>query len=198
MILDARFPFLSEIHEGSVKAMRHAVLCTVEVKRTIVSRDITSIRRDVLNLQEEFDAIRSRHREYKHAYWSTPRSLAFGFNTGTRLKTLAKHFFVRPVAWTDMFVMTHDFRGQKPELGKGGIIRPEGTTHDHCGTLFRTADPLSDFYAMLITHSFEILAERNVPDSMVPSIIRSYYGWGTDKNARMSMPFSDAPLASQS
>lgn len=189
MVLDARFPFLSEIHEGSVKAMRHAVLCTVEVKRTVVSRDIVSIRKDVLELQNEFDAIRSRHREYQHSYWSTPRSLAFAFNTGRRLKTLASHFFIEPVAWTDLFVMNHDFLGDRPELGTGGILRPEGTPSDHCGMLLRTADPLSDFYAMLIAQSFEILAERNVPDRRVPSIIRSYYGWGTDKDAIWSMPF---------
>ncbi|KSV76011.1 hypothetical protein N185_16315 [Sinorhizobium sp. GW3] len=191
MVLDARFPFLSEIRDGSVTAMRHAVLCTVEVKRTIVSKQITTIRKDVIFLQNEFEQIRRRHRDYTHAYWATPRSLAFGFRTATRLKTLADHFFVHPVAWTDLFVMAHDFRDDRPTLGAGAIMRPEGTPCDYVGTLLRTPNPLSDFYAMLVTHSFEILAERAVSDQRVSRIIRSYYGWGTGKDAWKSVPFSD-------
>jgi len=50
MILDARYPLLAENADGSVLAMLHSVIKTIEVKTRITTRDISKAWKDAIEI----------------------------------------------------------------------------------------------------------------------------------------------------
>lgn len=181
MILDSRFPLLNETESGVVYAMQHALLATIEVKRTLGEPEIKSIRENTISTQN--DKAQVPEIGFKNIYWSRPESLAFAFRSRSTLKTMASHFFIAPVAWCDIYILEHDFECGGSDRGIGALVRVEQEIIGQKGMTCRTENPLSDFYYMALEKSFDVLSERNVPDGAMQEIISAYYNWSNIKES---------------
>lgn len=178
MIVDSRFPILNETKSGVVHVMQHALLCTVEVKRTLGKTQISTIRKDILALHK--DKVQQPALSIENnLFWSPPTTVVLAFRSDSTLQTLVDHFYKRPIAWGDMFILEHDFECRGTDRGIGALIRIEGTKSDYECMTCRIENPLSDFYYMLIEQSFDVLSTRGLPDGAMRDVISSYYNWST-------------------
>lgn len=178
MILDSRFPILNETSNGVVHAMQHALLATVEVKRTLGKEQILTIRKDIATLVAD-RAEKPELTMDDGDLWTEPSTMVFSFRSEATLKTLARHFFQEPVAWCDMFIVEHGFECGGEPKDMGAMIRVEGEEDRYEGMVCRVRTPLSDFYYMLVEHAFAVLAARDLSDHAMRDVISSYYSWST-------------------
>lgn len=191
MVLDSRFPILNETRGGIVHALQHAVLCVVEVKRTLGGREVAAIRKDVLALESDHAQPSRWTSAGWGGRWRPPAALALAYRSDGTLETLAGHMFRQPAAWCDVFVLRHGHGCGGAPPGVGALIRVEGTPDDYTGMTCRTVHPLSDFYYMLVQQAFEALADRAIPDNAVGRVINAYYSWGTLRDTFSLHRFKD-------
>src|ERR1039458_5785263 len=87
MLLDSRYPLLSHHADGSVTAMMHSVICTVEVKVSIN-------RREMLGIKKHHDTIFQPNSEQFPRYiYGSILSHAFCYRSSLQDQKLAEHFY---------------------------------------------------------------------------------------------------------
>ncbi len=89
MILDARYPLLSENADGSVLAMLHSLIGTVEVKTRISTSNLRKLWNDSATIK----LIASEININKSEFFGSLLSYAVAYRCKNRLKTLAERFF---------------------------------------------------------------------------------------------------------
>jgi hypothetical protein len=188
MILDSRFPLLNETEGGVVHAIQHALIAAVEIKRTLGRAETEAIRNDVLMLGEDIAQIPVLAE--KPVEWSAPASIALAFRSRSRLDTLARHYFRLPPALCDVYVLEHRFDCRNVSAGVGAFLHVEGDNRGAYGVSARTGNPLSDFYYMLLERCYEVVAERNIENTSLRSIVSSYYNWSNVADSSKTHRFS--------
>ncbi|MHB1301033.1 MAG: DUF6602 domain-containing protein [Burkholderiales bacterium] len=157
IVMDARYPLLAENEDGSVLAMLHSVISTIEVKRTLVKKEVLKIRKSaslVAALQTEvFPAL---------GEWGGVIQLVFAYRAGITLDTVANHYFDgytpnEPSSFIHI-LRAHD-RDQVTDEGPLGahVWLEAGETP----AVSTTLAPLSDFYYQLIQDGFYTLNARD-------------------------------------
>ncbi len=175
VVMDARYPLLAENEDGSVLAMLHSVIATIEVKRTLVKKEVLKIRKNaslVADLQAEVFP--------GSGEWGGVIQLAFSYRSGITLNTVANHYF-DAYSPNDPASFIHILRAhvgdQKTDEGLlGAHVWLEAGEHPAVST---TLAPLSDFYYQLIQDSFYTLAARDFDYGDLGEHAMAYMNWGT-------------------
>jgi hypothetical protein len=183
MVLDSRYPLLSQNANGSVLAMFHSVIATIEVKTTLGKREIEDI-------WKKADSIEALHHEQQSGT-GIPiylYQMGFAYRTSLRLKTVFKHFFQRTCNYYPFVFLrilrlhAKDHVDEKP-LG-AGLWFERGTDP----ALLRSQSPLSDLYYDLTLQCLSSLGQRNFGFSEISYHIQHYLTWGTHPDDRPPLP----------
>lgn len=89
MVLDARYPLLAENLDGSVLAMLHSVIRTIEVKTNLTSKDIQKISNDmrkIRTLMNEIDIFNNAEA------FSSPTTQVFAYRIKNSLDAIESSF----------------------------------------------------------------------------------------------------------
>ncbi|KAB8044631.1 hypothetical protein GCM43_05405 [Janthinobacterium aquaticum] len=90
MVLDVRHPLLAENADGSVLAMLHSVLRTIEIKANLKTEDIQKS----LLAAERVEFLASEVHEFGTSdSFTFPQSLLLAYNCAHRLSSIEKSFF---------------------------------------------------------------------------------------------------------
>ncbi|MCG3703103.1 hypothetical protein L5F68_02015 [Aliarcobacter butzleri] len=193
MIIDTRYPFLSVNLDGSVLAMLHSVIHTIELKTNLISSDIKKISSDIskirmlINEVEEFDDIGS---------FMSPINSAFAYRIKNKLETIELHFqnYCKPELFHfDLMILCieeKEFKKIKfgcelhyePIFGKDFSEEELKELKINNGFLFGNRPcytPLSDFYYSLVQNSYYILGERDYSFNQIGRHIMDYMSWST-------------------
>lgn len=163
MVLDARYPFLNVNLDGSVLAMLHSVVATIEVKTNITSKDVKKVCSDSKKLHRLYDEIYSDDDDWNRAF-----TKCFAYRSKIRLKTLASAFYENAdpfKAYFDLHLMRLHASDQKlsEQIGVELHFEPdieEGNnsveSYFLCEMYKKT--PLSDLYYELVQKVTTLLA----------------------------------------
>ena len=102
MLVDPQYPYLSQNENGSVVAMMHSVLSTIEVKLNLKGKEIKKIRKDTSTIQ------RFSNKVFPGGSWSKIFQYGIAYKTGFRLETVEKNFFVgyeENPPYTDLYIL---------------------------------------------------------------------------------------------
>lgn len=193
MILDTRFPLLAENLDGTVLAMLHAVVETIEVKTNLTSSDIKKISSDI-------SKIRDLMNEVKETNFSYPLTSVFAYRIKNKIDTIEDsysrhcepdfyHFDLMVLRFKDSGMNINDigcelhfepieFDSQQ-ELITTNVIPETAFKKGFMLTTRPSYSPLSDVYYHLVQSGYYLLGERNYDFSAIGSYINQYMSWST-------------------
>lgn len=178
MVMDARYPLISENKDGSVIAMLHSVLATIEVKLSLDRKEVNKMRnnaRAITKLASE--VFKSRNK------WSGVLQYGFAYQAKAKLITIGKYFFNDHKANdppTDLFVI----RAHKSDLQTGEIMLGADfwLETSRYPAMITTKAALSDFYYTLLQNSYYKLGYRKDDFTNIGQQMNEYMVWGTFPN----------------
>ncbi|MDT3735872.1 MAG: hypothetical protein ROZ00_06595 [Denitratisoma sp.] len=175
MVIDSRYPLLAENEDGSVLTMLHSVIATIEVKLTLVKKEILKIRKNALIVSGvQTEAFPSS------GEWGGIIQLAFAYRAGITLDTVADHYFdghsPQDPASSICVLRVHDRDQTTSEGPLGAHVWLEAGQQLATAT---TLAPLSDFYYRLVQDGFYTLATRNFDFGDLSQHLMLYMNWGT-------------------
>lgn len=186
MILDARYPLLSENGDGSVLAMLHSVIKTIEVKTRMTSQDI----RDMWKNSMEIMSLASEVKKYGGFEWGAVSTLGFAYRSANRLSSVEDKYIEAADPWKtslDIYLLSVH---EKDRLAgkKHGVelhFEPEFKTEKsrkvtgYFPTTRPSYTPLSDLYYCLVQDSYYVLGQRNYSFTDIGKHVMSYMSWAT-------------------
>jgi len=175
MVIDSRYPLLAENEDGSVLTMLHSVIATIEVKLTLVKKELLKIRKNSLRIAE----LQSETFPSSEG-WGGIMQLAFAYRAGVSLVTVGRHYFEghthQDPASSICILRVHD-RDQLTDEGPlGAHVWLEA---GEVPAALTTLAPLSDLYYSLVQDGFYTLAERNFDFGDLAEHPMLYMNWGT-------------------
>jgi len=184
MILDARYPLLSRNADGSILAMLHAVITTIEVKSNISTKDLSKVWKD----SEYIEAI--AREAYPSFGWQSVACCAFAYRSRNRLRTLSQRFFetgAKSKGYLDLYLMILPEKDQGSSMGAGAYLHFEAGPHpEHANTEVLTPmlvpmhTVLSDFYYRIIQDSYYTLSSRGQDFNSIGQQIMDYLSLSVD------------------
>lgn len=197
MVLDSRYPLLAENLDGSVLAMLHSVVQTIEVKTNLTSGDVKKISTDIQIIRSLIDKVD----DYKDACsYKTPITSALAYRIKNKLESITKayrlnsnpalfHFDLSILRLNDNELNDEDVGCQlhyEPIIGIGAEElkkKYDLGDEDICDGFLLTSIPcytvLSDFYYHLVQSGYYILGERDYSYSDIGEHIMEYMEWST-------------------
>jgi hypothetical protein len=172
LILDARFPLLSNNIDGSVIAPLHAVISTIEVKSRLCTREIQNIEKSHTKIVSIRKTLHPDTQKFTHGgYYS------LSYFAGNTLKHYLKNYFDKTninIKEIESFILKVK-DSDVDKYGKtGAILRHERRSDEN---IMSSSNILSDFYYMLIQDSIQILASRNYDLNNLDRIVGQYFNW---------------------
>jgi hypothetical protein len=196
MVLDSRYPLLAENMDGSVLAMLHSVVWTIEVKTNITVTDIKKISNDVKKirlLMNEIDIFNPPHS------FCAPTTFAFAYRTRSKLESIERayyehcqpndfHYDLTILRSTELeansekigcqFHFEPTFDEKVSDLQADGFSENEIKV-EHVLLTMPSHTPLSDFYYSLVQSGYYSLGDRNFSFHDIGAQIMSYMSWST-------------------
>ena len=197
MILDSRYPLLSENLDGSVLAMLHSVVHTIEVKTNLTSNDVKKTSENISKIRKLMNEVDIF--DFDNSY-SSPITNALAYRIKNKLETIESHFQKNSnpsIFHFDLIILRlpkHDFNNKEigcqlhyEPISKDEIDSLENQNEiDECsltnGFLFGTIaehTPLSDMYYSLVQNGYYILGDRNFTFQDIGIHMMSYMSWST-------------------
>ena len=178
MVLDSRYPLMAQNDDGSVLAMLHSVIGTIEVKRTLTKAEIQKIRKNTLKA----NALQCQlHPEQSE--WGAVLQMAFAYRSSIKIATIEKHFFAdwesNPIL--PFMDVLRILKSDAPDSSKSFGVQIWLETGDLPATS-TTVSPLSDFYFHLVQDAYYTLGARDYGLNDVGSHLNEYMTWGTYPN----------------
>lgn len=197
MILDSRYPLLSENLDGSVLAMLHSVIQTIEVKTHLTSNDVKKISSDthkIRKLMNEVDIFNC------NGCYKAPITSAFAYRIKNKLETIESYFQENSQPSTSHFDLSilrlpeKDFNNKEigcelhyepvteEDIKKANDQEKIDEWKSKKGYLFGTRasyTPLSDFYYSLVQDAYYILGDRDFTFNDIGMHIMHYMSWST-------------------
>lgn len=186
MILDSRYPLLAENADGSVLAMLHSVIQTIEIKTRITPKDIEKSWIDastIMKLASEVD-------EYGSDSWCSVHTSALAYRSSYLLDTLEDKYieFGKPEkAGLDIYIMRLAEKDQmnSKEIGAELHFEPDFESDESekvigfvptCRASFTI---LADLYYHLVQSSYYTLASRDFSFADIGEHFMQYMAWAT-------------------
>jgi len=180
LILDSRYPLLSENNDGSVLAMVNSVVAAIEVKTRITTRDVSSMWENNIStlslLKEEWPDDESA--------FCVPLTLGLAYRSRNRFDTLADNYFAigNPQKGNlDLYLLRLPEKDQKFDEQIGGMLHfePGDDELEYIPTFIPKYTPLADLYYNLIQRSYYCLSARDYDFSDIGRQLSNYMTWTT-------------------
>lgn len=193
MVLDSRYPLLSENSDGSVLAMLHSVLRCIEIKTRVNTPDLEKIWNSSKRVGDLSKSTFGSKGDFRAIIY-----VALCYRTKIRLSTLENRYdeqFRDPGGYADLSVLRLLEKDQKL-IGAAGIqlhyepisddgsraykeIEPLITPGGFIPMAIPEHSPLSDFYYSLVQDSYYCLDERSFSLGDIGSHFNDYMSWST-------------------
>ncbi|WP_417877144.1 DUF6602 domain-containing protein [Vibrio sp.] len=197
MILDTRFPLLAENLDGSVLAMLHAVVETIEVKTNLTSSDlkkISSDNRKIRDLMSQVDEFKELHS------WKAPITTVVAYRIKNKIDTIENafirnceperyHFDLSVLRFSDKGMNTSEVgcelhfeptdESDNQSLKENYGIPDTAFKSDFMFTNRPSYTPLSDIYYRLVQNGYYILGSRDYGFDDIGVFIMEYMSWST-------------------
>ncbi len=193
MILDSRYPLLSHNLDGSVLAMAHSVIDTIEVKTNLRTKDIKSISS---NAQTIMHLVKNEGIIGDYPKFGMIKTSAVAYHCEQRLKTIEKTYIGSRntnECSVDITILRYPQKDLELKSGIGGTLHMEPVEEENIplipdnitiknGSFFMSISshtPLSDFYYTLVQDSYYSLGERNFSLVDIGNHYNKYMNWTT-------------------
>lgn len=177
IVIDSRYPLLSQNEDGSVVCMLHSVIATIEVKLTLNKNEIKKILtndRIIAGLNSILFPTRTDWGE------GNIIQIAIAYSSSIKIKTIKQHYFKdhnNPTPQTSLYLLRLPEKEQFTDEGKlGAGISLEGGSLE---LIMTTLAPLSDFYYSLVQNSYFTLSSRGFDYVDLGNQMTKYMNWGT-------------------
>lgn len=185
MILDSRYPLLSENNDKSVLAMLHSVVACIEVKTNIATKDLNKMWKNSKNIRSLAKKVFGDNDSFGNLY-----CYGFAYCCKQRLDTFADEFFdifSDVTGYTNLFLLRLSEKDKLHVENVGALLHLEPDIVDdkssevvgYIPTLIHEHTPLSDFYYMLVQDSYYCLEHRNYSIGDIGNHFNEYMSWST-------------------
>lgn len=192
MVLDARYPLLSENADGSVLAMLHSVVTAIEVKTNLTTRDIPGMWQSAIDIMKLSKEVEGQYEPGERWFVSTE---AVAYRTSQRIVTIEDKFFgvARPKeAGLDTYILRLAQKDQLKSHPIGVTLHleppaPESELDDPNSVAgwwpssVPEYTPLNDFYYSLVWSAYFILDCRQFSLGDIAGHAVQYMSWSTAK-----------------
>lgn len=196
LILDSRYPLLAHNTDGSVLAMAHSVLDTLEVKTNLTTNDIKKITSDAQTITQ----ILSNEKVLgDYPKWGAITTSAIAYNCAQRLETLENIYIEsgNPKQFcADITILRYPEKDLESSRGIGGTfhfehvadpntalmeddLRTELINNEYLFMSIASHTPLSDFYYRLVQDAYYTLGSRNYAFDNIGAHFNKYMSWAT-------------------
>ncbi|MCB0482808.1 MAG: hypothetical protein KDC83_15370 [Flavobacteriales bacterium] len=190
LILDSRYPLLAENADGTVLAMLHSVICAIEVKTRLTTRDIKLAWKNsnkILELASEVENYGNV--ENWKAIWTD----VVAYRCAQRLDTLENKYIEvgePQKGGLDIYILRFQEKDQPSSIEIGGEFHFEPPSDDEEAnesemvqgfwpTCRASFTPLSDFYYHLIQNAYYTLGTRDYSFDQIGEHFLHYMSWST-------------------
>lgn len=187
MVTDSRYPLLSENTDGSVLAMLHSILSTIEVKTNLSSKDIKKSWNDSVKIME----LASHIDGYGSNGWSSLSTKVLAYRCVQSLDGIEETYSSagKPLkASLDITILRFRDQDQPKGVEIGGELHFEtpfedeeevGPVDGFYPGLGASYTPLSDFYYRLVQNSYYTLGSRDFSYIDIGEHFMQYMSWAT-------------------
>ncbi|OAH96334.1 hypothetical protein A1353_24115 [Methylomonas methanica] len=189
MILDSRYPLLSQNTDGSVLAMLHSLIECVEVKTNLTSKDVKKSWSDSVSLTK----LASEIDGYGGSLFGAIGTKVLAYRCAPRLGGIQNAFerFGKPFESSlDIIIIRYPEKDQPLKYETGGELHFEpifdtedsekiGVADEFVPILSQSFTPLSDFYYRLVQLCYYTLDARNFSFGDIGEHFMQYMSWST-------------------
>jgi hypothetical protein len=185
MILDARYPLLAENADGSVLAMLHSVIQTIEVKTRITTHDIEKMWKDSIEIMELAAEVAGYG---DPGDFRSVHTTAFAFRSGQRLDTLEQKYeeVGKPdKSGLDIIILRLSERNIEKEIGVEIHFEPQFASKKSKKVIGfipipgASFTPLSDLYYRMVQDSYYTMEMRGHSYGDIGRHVMDYMSWAT-------------------
>jgi len=190
IIIDSRYPLLSENEDGSVLTMLHSVLWAIEVKTNLKSSDITKAWSDAINMMKMAQEVDGYGDCDDFASINTN---LIAYKCAQKLDTIEKAYEknAKPlIAGLDIYILRFPEKEMPNDIEIGGELHMEpmfdvenlnehGLIDKHFLTFSAHYTPLSDFYYRLVQNCYYTLGARDFSFNDIGAHFMEYMSWST-------------------
>ncbi len=185
MILDARYPLIAENADGSVLAMLHSVIQTIEVKTRITTHDIEKMWKDSIEIMELAAEVNGYGNP---GDFSSVHTTAFAFRSAQSLDTLEQKYeeVGKPrKSGLDITVLRLSDKNIKKEIGVELHFEPDFASEKSKKVIGfipipgASFTPLSDLYYRMVQNSYYTMEERGYSYGDIARHVMDYMSWAT-------------------
>lgn len=188
IVIDARYPLLSENNDGSALVMLHSVVHLYELKTNLTARDI---KKSIENSQK-ITLLTQQVKEFSPGEWGAPQVTLLAYRTEQRLRSLENVFFrhsMPVLAEMDGVILRFHSQDAVVYGGMGGMLHleppfenevwPGQRSDGYLPTMMPSHTPLSDIYYRLVQDAYYTLGERNYSFIDIGAHFNEYMSWAT-------------------
>ena len=181
LILDARYPLLAENSDGSVLAMLHSVIDTIEVKTRMTSRDIKRGWANAITIRQIANEVRG-YGSLKG--WSMVGTFAIAYRIAQQLPATYKVYVDNGKPdeagfGIDVLRLPDQEQPKGGELGAYLHFEPGGSKTPFSPLCLPSYTMLSDVYYRMVLDGYYTLADRNWSYDDIGQHIMAYMAWTT-------------------
>lgn len=189
IVMDARYPLLSENSDGSALVMLHSVVHLFEIKTNITVRDI---KKSLDNTRKTFALVREVEGFTSPDSWTSFQASLLAYNCAQKLTSLENAYFSNSApdqAYLEAFFLRYHSSDRTVDGGIGGLLHLEPPFPEEGGAGPRedgyfpcsipSHTPLSDLYYSLVQDSYYIMGERDYSFSDIGAQFNEYMSWAT-------------------
>jgi hypothetical protein len=181
LVLDARYPLLADNPDGTVLAMLHAVVATLEVKTRLTTRDVQKgweNARHIMKLAAEVKGYGDV------GGWTSVQTDGIAYRLAQSLETIDSAYVnvaTPHAASFDVSVLRLPPRDQPPggTLGAEMHMEPVEGPEDYIPTCRLTHTALSDVYYHLVQTAYYVLHRRDWSFDDIGAHFLDYMAWAT-------------------
>lgn len=192
VVIDSRYPLLSENGDGSALVMLNSVVHIYEIKTNLTSKDI---KKSIENSQKTF-ALFKEIEEFKNpTEWGSPQLTLLAYCSAQRLETLESSYFqysLPEVAPMDAVIL-RCHKNDTARIGAPGgtlHLEPPFSSEDSRGPrpdgyfpcFIPNHTPLSDLYYTLVQNAYYVLGERDYTFTDIGQHFMEYMNWTTARS----------------
>jgi hypothetical protein len=191
MVVDARYPLLTENADESVLVMLHSVVKTIEIKTNLNTKDI---QKSLIAAQRVQFLATEIHEFGAPDSFTFPQSILLAYRCAHRLSSLKKAFFFSDIhselVTMDVVALRYQSEDQIIEGAVGGELHIEppfpnretgqGPLPDGYFPISRPSHtPLSDVYYSLVQDSYYSLGDRDFSFHDIAAHFNDYLSWSS-------------------
>jgi len=185
LVLDSRYPLLSENSDGSVIAMLHSVISCIEIKTNIKNKDLQGIWKTSKTVRSLANVVFNDPKGFGNVDY-----MCFSYRCGQRLDSFTNKYFEifsNIEGYTDLYLLHLPEKDLIESKRSGALFHFEPDVEneesvnnpEYMPLFIPQHTPLSDFYYSLIQNSYYCLDYRGYGVGDIAQHFQDYMSWST-------------------